>query len=402
MAFILQNIHGSMRRHSLNFSAVKWASLRKPMLSGKFFYRQFRDHFLLDRNMPVFYQNFHKSRLAGAEVNYKVSSALGITRVNLRYRHEKIFSTVLGEPLKNPIPVNEVSGVFYDMAKSRSYLSYTLDHTIQFGKFLANTGLLAHSGIDGLVSPGIYPGIDLAYSPATNMDLVIHGSINRSMRLPSFTDLYYSGPQNQGNSDLHAEKALTSQLGLDLQQGGFGFQAETFYRIGTETIDWVWQDSLWHTMNYTRLDSYGFGLSTTYEPEAPVQSNISFKYIRVSYSYTQVNKPKIDYISHYALDHLRHKVNATIRLRLFKKAYAALHFTYQERNGSFLYYETHASQAFEKPYEPYALMDASMGMKLWAVDMYVELKNLLNTEYYDIGNIPMPGRWFSVGINYRY
>lgn len=36
------------------------------------------------------------------------------------------------------------------------------------------------------------------------------------------------------------------------------------------------------------------------------------------------------------------------------------------------------------------------------LNLYAELNNLLNSTYYDLGNIPQPGIWFKAGFRYSF
>ena len=50
------------------------------------------------------------------------------------------------------------------------------------------------------------PGLDLGYDITDN--LKIFGNIGYTYRVPTYTDLYYSDPGNEGNSDLQPESAI--------------------------------------------------------------------------------------------------------------------------------------------------------------------------------------------------
>ena len=58
----------------------------------------------------------------------------------------------------------------------------------------------------------VFPGIDLSYQLFSGIK--IFTSFNTSLRMPTFTDLYYKGPTNIGNPDLKPEKAATIEGGV--------------------------------------------------------------------------------------------------------------------------------------------------------------------------------------------
>ena len=61
------------------------------------------DRFELFRNAPEKYPfNFHKTNVAGANLNFRVDSRLGQTAFGAEARHERIISTNLGEKRTDP------------------------------------------------------------------------------------------------------------------------------------------------------------------------------------------------------------------------------------------------------------------------------------------------------------
>ena len=66
----------------------------------------------------------------------------------------------------------------------------------------------------------------------------------QSMRLPTFTDLYYTSEAQVNNPNLKPERAVTYHIG-----GGYAIEkwhasVQFFYRDGRNVIDWVWRDEL--------------------------------------------------------------------------------------------------------------------------------------------------------------
>ena len=59
------------------------------------------------------------------------------------------------------------------------------------------------------------------------------------MRLPTFTDLYYSSPAQINNLDLIPEKAVTYRIEADYVKGRWNASLRTYYRAGRDIIDWV-------------------------------------------------------------------------------------------------------------------------------------------------------------------
>ncbi len=69
--------------------------------------------------------------------------------------------------------------------------------------------------------------------------------------------------------------------------------------------------------------------------------------------------------------------------------------------GSYEQYRDGKGTGEVVPYEPYSLVDGRLSWdeKKWSV--WLESDNLLNTRYFDHGNIPQPGIWAKVGVIWR-
>ena len=423
---------------------------------GHAYWRRHFDHFMLFRNDPAVYENYHMTDVTGLAAGAKISSAMGFTTVKAELRNEQIHSTTLGDPLADPVKIRGEKNRAYDRFKSRSLLNLSADHHIQLNRLHLNGGLLLHALANGLPGPGqprqsglplqpeqplqagLYPGIDLSY--LLHEQLTVFASINRSMRLPTYTDLYYEGPQNQGNPELLPEKAVTFETGLKYDADWLKADLALFYRKGVETIDWIWRDSVWRTSNLTELDTYGGEVSLNLHPATLIrnlrsasatqtapraQPSLSaalargfnaISHLRIAYSYVELSKSSDTHISNYALDNLKHKVIFDIGLKLplesflptekllsMKSSLPAELFldgkaTWQQRNGAYLHYETPESAPYDTSYNPFWLIDLRAGIWLNRITLFADVTNVLNTAYRDIGSVVMPGRWFTVGV----
>ncbi len=381
------------------FAAAGFNSVQISGISGDIYFRQYNDHFLLVRSNPSFYENYHRTRTAGVALNYTKQGKLGQTKFNLTLRHEGILSTSLGNTRENAVPIRSSNNKDYTKSASRTYPSFSINHTWRSGILSVESGMLISAGIRDQINPGIYPGIDLALRISDHVTLF--SSINRSMRLPTYTDLYYSGPQNLGNTELQPEKALNGQAGMNVNRGILRLQAAIYYRKGNGTIDWIWQDSLWHTMNFTILHSYGGEISATLLARNP-KSKIFISSVDWRYSYNEILKPEDNVISHYVLDNLRHKAALVLNLEVFHRGFLRFSTTYFDRDGSYLYYPAPDASPVDKEYEPYILADISTGYRNSGTELYISVYNLFNTTYSELGNITMPGRWLHAGIKYHW
>lgn len=118
--------------------------------------------------------------------------------------------------------------------------------------------------------------------------------------------------------------------------------------------------------------------------------------MRLNYAYTTINMQSGEYYSKYALDVLRNKVSLLMTHRITEKLSFSWNLLYHERMGTYTEYPS----GLEKSYNPYMTVDAQISYQLKKLNFYISGTNLFNTYYYDIANIPMPGRWVKGGISW--
>lgn len=363
-------------------------------------FRLGRDHFLLDRHDPSFYTNDHLTLVAGADLSGKISTSLGLTRSGLNYRREEIRSTSLGEAYERDEWVNYNDTITFTHGHVRKQFNWNINHMYAIGPFTISAGMLVQFISDKEDLPTVFPGLDLRWDIPGWFS--VYTSVNKSLRLPTFTDLYYQGPSNVGNPYLTAEQAITYELGIYRDYRDFHFAMNGFYRQGRDMIDWVWMDDeKWHTMNLTRIDASGGDLQLNYRNPRQKEKNIRLGSAGLSYTFTHLNRVSHEINSRYLLDNLRHKVVANMDLYLFEQFYISLKSSYQDRNGTYLSYEAGTGISSEKPYADFVLLDVKVAYSLWRFSLFVEATNVLDAQYNDIGNVIQPGRWMIGGLEFR-
>ncbi|MCK4879272.1 MAG: TonB-dependent receptor [Bacteroidales bacterium] len=359
-----------------------------------------RDHFLLDRNDPSFYVNDHLTRVSGLDLNGQVSTIAGIIHSGLQFRREQINSTSLGEPLGPDHFIHYRDEIIFTNGHVRNQINWNINHSLE-GKWVAlSGGILVHLNSDLGLHPYFFPGFDIRLKLPGSVRLF--SSLNHSMRLPTFTDLYYQGPNNAGNPDLLPEKATTFELGIYGKSTKMQVSINGFYRQGRELIDWIWlEDEKWHTLNLTRVDAAGGDVHLTYTGGNTTDRGSLLDKVNVSYTFTHLTKVSDDVISRYQLDNLRHKVMLATDLRLMPKFFMSIRMVYQDRNGSYLKYDAGTGQTKQAPYDPFLVLDMKLACSAGRITLFLEVTNLLDVTYNDIGNVIQPGRWIMAGIEIR-
>lgn len=383
------------------FTSVKWDSQKTMHLTPAVYWRQHSDKFMLFReNAPEWYQNhnYHRTDVFGAIMNSWFLWTGGKTSFGAEFRSEKILSNVLGEQHETPVQVpNE--DAFYTKSKSRSTSSLFLEHTIQYSKWNFSGGIMGNYIIDNRSGINFFPGADVSYYIRPSLRLV--ASWNTSLRMPTFTDLYYSGPTNEGNPDLKPEKTMTFEGGVKFNSKYMNSHAVIFFRQGTNLIDWVKteNEAVWRSMNHTQINSKGFEFSLKYLPAEHLGEKWP-QIVNIGYFFNNQSKDEGALISYYILDNLRHKFVASVNQQVTRKFSVDFKFIFQDREGTFSLFRAGES-AVETPYDPFWLMDIKMLYQIQSFNLFISLNNAFNKNYFDLGNVPQPGRWFKTGVSYK-
>jgi len=360
---------------------------------GQAYWREHHDRFELFRNFnnaAAWYttHNYHMTNVTGGKFSVAYLSLLGKTTVGIELRNEHIFSNVLGtsiDSLKAPL---EKNGYFTKQA-NRLTETGLIDHSVNIGKWYLSLGAaVTNSTSFGLNS---YGGVDIAYAFSENFR--VFANANSAVRLPTFTDLYYKSATQLANPNLLPERSQTIEIGTKMVESNWKLDADVYYRLGQNVIDWVKlpSETIWQSKNLTDVNALGGDLSLSYFFEKSFIKKIS-----VSYSYLQMNKSADNFDSKYVLDYLKNKFIASISHNIWSNLSATWNFGYYDRDGAFNYVNKNIQK-----FEPYALVDCRL---LWVngkVDIFADLNNILNTKYADYGELGQPGINFNIGVRKR-
>lgn len=381
------------------FGAARYETQGKVNTSTSVYWRRHNDTFKLFRDeAPDWYtnHNYHRTDVWGADVNSWFIWAGGKSSFGAGFRRESILSNVLGELMseRKDVPGKDI---FYTHSKERSIASVFAEHGVFHDRWSLAAGIMANYISDNSTGINIFPGVDISYN--LSEPLKLYASWNTSLRMPTFTDLYYSGPTNKGNPLLKPERSSAFEGGLKFNQQNLKGHVVLFHRTGKNLIDWVKDedDELWSSMNHTKITSRGAELRLVYLPRGSSGSILPDK-IEAGYLYNSQVKDEGTRISYYVLDNLRHKMSASVNKQLLKRLLVDLRFLFQDREGTFSFYDGHEFSA-EKAYEPFMTVDAKLSYRFPKVNLFVSANNIFDTNYYDIGNIPQPGRWLKAGIS---
>ena len=358
------------------------------------------DRFEFYRGMPDKSPfNYHQTDVYGVNLNNYIQTFLGKTAFGAEFRNEGVRSTSLGEPLNSPVKVPGADADF-TLGLNRTNLSFHLEHNIVLRRFTLSAGVIAVKNTGNEMNFRFYPGVDASYQFAR--DWKVYASYNTSLRMPTFTELYYSVGGHKADKYLKPEEMQAVEVGVKYLRPGIRGTLSLYRYHGTDMIDWIkdisqGDDAPWQSVNHAVINTMGAEASVFVDIRELMQRDAFVRSVNVSYSYIDQDKETTPNLqSKYALEYLRHKFVAQANFRIWKLFEMNVSYRWQDRMGN---YQKGNSMV---PYEPYSLVDARLSWNAPQYKIYVEGNNLLNKTYYDHGNIPQPGIWVRAGASYRF
>lgn len=394
------------------FGAAKYAhTWGRWELSADASYRANYDRYEWHRGQRL-YGNFHFTQIAAAALKSSVSYQLGMTSAGLEIRNENIHSTNLGDTI-NPagqvpnvpdFPLSEVRVLDLVKGKNRLNVNYFLEQTFLWNNLFAGLGMNGNwNNMFGNNFSGC-ANIGYQYAPKSSVYL----NANRSLRMPTFTDLYYNAGNQLGNPDLKPEEAWILSLGTKYETrfskaDFFHVSADAYYRWGRNIIDWVYtpEDTKrpYHAQNHNRVNAAGCEVTVGYRRDKWLRN------IEVSYAYTWLDLDLNKSGSRY-LDYLSHKLVARFEHDLWRFSHpsslshhtstlgASWTLTWQKREGQF-----NTAEGEVANYRPVLLLDGQIFWEHPYVKVAIDCTNLTNRHYYDYGGILQPGAWAKLTIS---
>ncbi len=368
-------------------SSLRWAkeistSLR---LNSSVSYRKNFDNYEWIRYSSVG-ENFHMTDNIGAEVYADYTWSGGETTLGADYSYNHIWSTNLGEEQATP------NGIYTHEAE-RHVGNYYLRHTKSWDSSLSVSASAGASTTPYGVSP-IW-SVSGRYNPLRW--IVLEAGVNESMRLPTFTDLYYTSQTQIPDANLQPESAVTYRLSGGVERGTWSSRAEVYLRRGHNTIDWTHSaedgqsDSgadLYYARQITELTTYGVEWTGSYTPNGFVER------VQLSYGYITQDKSSEGLVSLYAQNYMHNKGVASLTLRPFRDVSVTLTGSLYDRAGSYI--DANSSVV---AYEPYLLLDGRITWERSRYRVWIDATNITSTLYYDYGGLEMPRLWGILGLS---
>ncbi len=332
------------------------------LIKPNFLWRRHYDKFMLDKTLQRSrYLNHTRTNMFTPNVYLqKEISLLGKVGLGLEYGQEKMNSVFLGKHSRIH------KSIFFDDSKD-------INERLSLG--------LSFRADD-------YPGNKNNYTGSLNSKYNISGAsalrlgVGRSIRVPSFTELYYNDPTTVGNAALANESALNYQAGYDYTKEGLLSGITFFLRDETDSIDWVKSypaQARWQAQNIGKAKVFG------------LESRLKFdlnQYLALDSNYTYINR-RMDsqgYLYKYGPNYAKHIFNSELVVALpFGKQTIGLSYKKKPLRDGWL------------------LLNAAFSYNLnKKTQLFLKGTNLCNVEYQEIEGIPQPGRWVEGGFRVEW
>lgn len=378
----------------------RWGAWR---LDAQAAYRANYDRYEWHRDQRL-YGNFHFAQTASAALSAHYASRVGTTSFGVSVRNENMHSTNLGDTI-NPdgqvpnvadFPLSQVRVLDLVKGGNRFHTNYYAEQSFYYA------GLSASIGINGTYNTQfghhLGGGANIGYE--FKKAGTVYVNANRSLRMPTFTDLYYNAGNQLGNMNLKPEEAWLLSIGykgnispfrgLGGRGGSFSWSVDWYYRWGKNIIDWVYVPTdtkrPFHAENQQQVNATGLELSLAY------RLNEWLRCVSVDYAYTYLDLDLKEAGSRY-LDYLSHKLVIHLEHGIYKGLGASWTVRFQKREGQYNNAEGEVAD-----YQPVWLLDGSVYWQNKYLRVSADCTNITNTRYYDYGGIQQPGAWAKISI----
>jgi tonB-dependent receptor len=383
-----------------------FTALQAENKQGKFhirpsiYWNRSMDRFELFRGAPQKYAyNYHRTDVYGVNLNAYFDWSLGRTAFGAELRHEELVSTNLGEKLERP---HHIHGTDRDYTNgiNRTNLQFVLEHNIILSRFTLSAGVIAVKNSQADMNMRVYPGIDASYRMGNAWK--VYASYNTSLRMPSFTELFYSVGGHKADKHLKPEELSALEAGLKYNAHGISGKTSIFYNQQKNLIDWISDGTLdangsplWKSVNFGRINVVGVEASLSFDCRTLMPSQRFLKQFSLAYCYLNQNEKEHKGItSKYVLEYVKNKMVANLQLNLWRNLDLGLNYRLLHRMGGYI--DTNNQR---HNYATYGILDTRLSWNTGKWTAFAAANNLLNRTYVDYGNVPQPGTWITAGIS---
>ena len=325
--------------------------------------RRHDDRFVLLRDSPDVYANDHRTRRAATDTRVAIDAGHGLTvAMALDGAYEDIDSQGVRSGVAGP-----ALGV-HDRRRAGG--------AVEFGWRGGGWRCLADLRRDVWSDGRPVTSRSAAVHWWADSALELRASAGSVLRVPTFTELYYTDPVNVGNAGLAPERGWTWDAGAAVRRGPWTLDWSVFDRYENDLIDWVRPanapEEPWRVRNIASGRTRGW--TATYRVATPRGDVLALTH---TYLETSRSLPG-DLVSKYGLTVPRQLLAASATARL--SPLASLTGVVRERSldagGSSVVVD----------------LRGRLQRDSWSLDL--DVANLLDRYYEEVPGVPLPGRQF--------
>ena len=394
---------------------------RKIKIKPLVYWRRHKDRFELFREHPDWYlfedrflvkqnetrdtiqwyknHNHHISNAYGAQIQTLIKSQLGTSSMTLDFRSENIRSNNIGYNTSDLVPIKGFDG-YYTKKYGRNNVALHLTHKMDFyeHKVQVIPNLIINWNDQYSSTIDILPSVVTQIK--ANELIHVNASFVRSMAQPSFTDLFYTDPTNNGNLGLkpYYMNVLDGyfRIGTNRQSVIVG----AFIKQGNDVIDWVWYPSQAKFRPVNLESMITKGIETAYRFRTEILGPGYPTTFDAHYTFLKMDKALSDSVSKY--NHLQNKLTLYLTQQLGAYFNLTLGMNLQDRQGSYIRYNFDSKEYYSIAYTPYLLADARLNYTLKRFGAFFEIYNLFDAKYVELGSIDQPGRSIHLGVSLSF
>lgn len=347
------------------FSSLQsFHKFNKWSLNPRLSIRSNNDDYIFIRQRPSVFRNIHKTQTSQIELHANRANRLGELGLGIEGRYDDINSTNLG-------------------LRNRNNLGLYAEQLFRLGeKIQMSPGIYFNYNSD--FGFKIFPSFDAHYMVTKSIKFYTHSGT--SMRNPTYTDWYYRGPSNDGNPNLLPEQSFQTELGVKVNKKKISLNTYGFYRNVDQLISWARPNntSKYRPENILRAQTYGANFSLKTQ-EINLSSSLGVVY---NSSYTYLNTVFLEPFvgeTKYEDNSLRHQFINSLNVIWNKRMLFSVNYRFIEHQNT----------------TQYGLLDLRVSYKHNDFTLYTDINNLLDVQYTQVNTIPLPGKWFTLGLKYK-
>lgn len=341
-----------------------WAAIRQEFGSkteATFAFRRGTDLFVLYRDRPAVYTNHHAGETYQAALR-RVETINSNTRLSYGVEglRDTLNSTNLGRRTRD---------------RAAAYVGLDVRALHRFSFTLGTREEMYTAG-----GRQFSPTAGMGYWLSRGWKL--KASASRAFRLPSFTDLYYRDPANEGNPQLRPERAWNFESGVQWASiDSLRVEVTVFQRREIDGIDYVRQtpNDVWSATNFQRLRFSGIEADVAWTIRR--RHTLEARHTSIRGAQVSLRDRESKYVFNYPTEH---SVLAW-QCALPFETVARVRFSRLER--------------VRRP--AYATLDIFVATRKGRLTPYVQILNAGSARFQEIPNVPMPGRTFLGGVELR-